>query len=264
MERNPVSWLTSDDQASHWPASNAGLDQLGFGERADLPVETEPCRLRCGVALGRGALGDADDHAVEVGDRREPAVAGDHDPLAVVEVGLQERGTLGAVASGSPRRVADQHVDLAGLQGGEPVGGLDVDELDGLGIAEDGGRDHSTEVGVEADMIALRCEHCESGQSVACAAANDAIGLHRVEQRLTGLHLFTRRRLVGRLRVSGGFGRRAVGCFVCRLAGCRAPVWSGAVSSAASSSLVHAAPTSANAARARERRVVLVRMCRLL
>ena len=85
---------------------------------------------------------------------RDAAVGGDHHPLAVVEGRLEEGRTLGAVPARGPRGVAHEDVDLAGLQRGEPVLGLDVDELDRRGVAEHRGGDHPAEVGVEAHVLA--------------------------------------------------------------------------------------------------------------
>ena len=90
---------------------------------------------------------------------------------------MEERGTFRAVTGRGAGRVADQRVDLAGLQGGEPVVGGDVDHLDRGGVAEHGGGDHPAEVGVEADVFAARIEGGEPGQVVACPAVERAGGL---------------------------------------------------------------------------------------
>ena len=166
------------------PGDERLLDQLGALERSDLPVEPETSCLGGGVALGRRALRDADDHAVEVVDRRETAVGADHDALTVVERRGKEGGSFGAVAAGRPRGVADQDVDLAGLQRREAVGGLDIDHFDRLRVAEYRGRDDSAEVAVEADVIAFGCQHREAWQGVAGAAPDDVVGDHGVERRL--------------------------------------------------------------------------------
>jgi hypothetical protein len=83
--------------------------------------------------------------------------------LAVVERRLEEVHTLGAVAGGCPRGVADEHVDLARLERGEAVLGGDVDELDLRGIAQHGRGDDPAEVGVKADVLAGRIQHCKPG-----------------------------------------------------------------------------------------------------
>ena len=70
--------------------------------------------------------------------------------------------------------------------------GLHVDELDLRRVAEHGGGDDPAEVGVEADVLAGVVEHGEAGQVVADAATHHVVGDHRVEERLTGLHLFAR------------------------------------------------------------------------
>jgi hypothetical protein len=111
-----------------------------------------------------------------------PGRLGDHQPLAVVERGEQEGGALLAVTSRRPGRVADQHVDLARLERGEPGIGSQRHELDGVGIAEHGGRHHPAEVDVEAAVVAGIVDDSEPGEHVVDAASHGAAVEHRVEQ----------------------------------------------------------------------------------
>ncbi len=67
--------------------------------------------------------------------------------------------------------------------------GLDVDELDLGRVAEHGGGDHPAEVGVEADVLAGLVEDVEPGEVVAHTTAHDVVGDHRVEDRISRLHL---------------------------------------------------------------------------
>ena len=138
VDRMPLSWLVSDDQPSQRPGEERLLDQRDVLEGLDVDGRgRERSNSVRDVALGGGAAGDADDGAVHVVERREPAVGGDHHALAVVERRVEERRTLGAVTARGPRGVADEHVDLARLQRREAgVAGLDVDELDLGGVAE--------------------------------------------------------------------------------------------------------------------------------
>ena len=180
------------------------LDLIGVVERADLPVQPEPVGLGRRVALGRRALGDADDRVRHVLERGEAAVGGDHHPLAVVEVRMQERRTFDAVPAGRPRGVADQHVDRAALQGGEPIGGLEVDELGLRRVAEHGRGDDLAEVGVEADVIAGWLEHREPGERVAGAATHRVVGGDRREQTLAGATAGATRVFRGRRAIGAG------------------------------------------------------------
>ena len=97
---------------------------------------------------------------------------------------MQERHTLGAVPAGRPRRVAHEHVELAGLQGGEAGIRLDVDEIDLRRVAEHRCGDDPAEVGVEADVLALLIQNVEAWEVVANTAAHDVRSDHRVEDRI--------------------------------------------------------------------------------
>ena len=115
-----------------------------------------------------------------------PESARDHHALAVVEVRVQERRTFGAVALCGPRRVADQHVDLTGLQCGEAVVGFYVDRHRRGRVTEDRRRDRAAEVDVEPDVLTAGIQRCEARQVVAAPATNFTGCLHR-GQRLAGL-----------------------------------------------------------------------------
>ncbi len=161
-----------------------GLERLDVGERLHVDTETTPLELGGDVALGRRPAGDADDGAVHVVDRGDPGVGSDHHPLAVVERRMQERDTFDAVPARCPGRVAHEHVELTGLQGGEPGVGLDIHELDLGAVAEHSSGDRPAEVGVEANVLAGLVEDVEPGEVAAHTTAHDVVGDHRVEQRL--------------------------------------------------------------------------------
>ena len=205
------------------PCLERRLDRRRVGERPDLPRQAEARRFGRCVAFRRRALRDADDHVVHVGDGREPAVGGDHHPLTVVEVRLEERRRLAAVTGGCPRGVAHEDVDLAGLQRGEAVGGGEVDELDLGRVAEHGGGDDPAEVDIEADVLTRRVDGAEPRDGVVAAAADDVVGDDRVEDRLARLHLLgavgsralgvTGRRVGSRVVGCDRVVRRALRCF---------------------------------------------------
>ncbi len=262
----------SDDQPSHCPASNACLDQVGVLERADLPVEPEPGPFAGGVALGGRALGDADDRVGHVGQLREAAVAGDHHPLAVVERRLQERRAFGAVTCGGPRRVAHEHVDLAGLQRGEAVGGVEVDESR-RPWRRRARRRRSRGRSRRRSRRARRCvEEVEAGQLVAGAAAHHTGFLNGLR---AGSPVWAAVTTVSfAAAVVGGVvssavavpvvGRCRFGCVVAGrvLVGRRRPssAVSPPVSAASSSSLVQAPVTSTHAAATPSRRDAIARV----
>ena len=105
--------------------------------------------------------------------------------LAVVEGGRARRGPTG-VAADRPGRVADEDVDLAGLEGRTALVGVDGAELDGVGIAEDGGRDGAAEVGVEAGVLAALVEEAEARQAAIDAADELTALLDRGETAVAG------------------------------------------------------------------------------
>ena len=188
------------------PGDERLLDEVDVLERPDLPAHPEAGGFGRRVALGRGALGDTDDHAVHVLERGEAAVGRHHHALTVVERRLEERRPLRTVTGRGEGRVAHERVDLAGLEGGEPVVGGDVDHLDRGRVAEHGGRDHPAEVGVEADVLAARIERGEPRKVVARPAVERARGLDGVERRSGRLHL-----LHGVARRGAAGGRLAAG-----------------------------------------------------
>ena len=77
----------------------------------------------------------------------------------------------------------DKHVDLAGLQRREAVGGGQRHELDLGRIVENGRRDGAAEIDVKPGPIALRIGHAEAGQLAVGAAIEHAAVLHRLERR---------------------------------------------------------------------------------
>ena len=196
------------------PGDERLLHEVDVLERLHVDGEATGGELGRHVALRRRAGGDAHDRAVHVVDAGVAAVGGDHHLLAVVERRVQEVGAVVAVAAGRPRRVADEDVDLAGLQRREAGVGCHGDELDLGRVAEHAGGDHAAEVGVEADVLTRVVDDGETGEVVADAAAHDIVGDHGIEQRLARLHLFgaagTRRRRFGAggRRVGGGIGGR--------------------------------------------------------
>ena len=128
------------------------------------------------VELGGRAGLDADGRAVQILEARGLDVGVDHHPLAVVERRRREVAPAG-VAADRPGGVADQDVNLAGLERRTALVGGEGTELDRFGVAEDGGRHGAAEVGVEAGVLAALVEEAEAGQAAVHAADERAAGL---------------------------------------------------------------------------------------
>ncbi len=126
-----------------------------------------------------------------------------HDGLAVVERGGTEDAPARVAADG-PGRVADEDVDLTGLEGRTALVGGQGAELHGLGVAENGGRDGAAEVGVEADGVAALVEEAEARQAAVDAADELAAVLHGGQSAFTG-------RRVGRIGALGRGRLRSIG-----------------------------------------------------
>ena len=77
----------------------------------------------------------------------------------------------------------DKHVDFAGLQRREAVGGDQRHELDLGRIVENRRRDGAAEIDVESGPIALRIGHAEAGQLAVRAAIEHAAVLDGLERR---------------------------------------------------------------------------------
>ena len=111
---------------------------------------------------------------------------------------MQEACTLGAVSRGRVRRVAAEHVDLAGLQRREALLGRERRVLDRLGIAEHGRSYDLAEVDVEALRLPALAGEPEAGHGVVHSATQRAAVLHFLEKTAAAiLAAATRLRLAG-------------------------------------------------------------------
>ncbi len=168
------------------------------------------------VGLGGRAGVGADDRAIDLGDLglgTEAVARTAHQLLTVVVGGRTEvHAHLGVTALG-PGAVAHEHVDIAGLDGGEALGGGQRDELDGIGIAEHGGGDGTAVVGVDAGDRAVGLRERERHGGAGDAAVEGAPSLDGGEDAsvLGELDLIT----------LGGLVRRCVGGLVGGLVGGR-------------------------------------------
>ncbi len=133
------------------------------------------------VELAGGALLHADRRIVELERRSHLERPAHHEALAVEEGDGRKFEPERGVARQRPGGVARQHVDFAGLQGGEAVLGGQRHELDLGGIVENGGRDGAAEIDVEAGPVALRIGQAESGERPVGAANQFTAFLHRRE-----------------------------------------------------------------------------------
>src|SRR5690606_27898551 len=127
-------------------------------------VDAEARHGRGQVRLGGGAGLHADRAALEVGEGVDARVLADHEALAVGVGGRGEVGAPGGVAAAGPGRVADVHVDLAGLQGGRAVAGGEGTVDVGVGVTGQGCCEGLAEVVVEADVIAALVDVAVAGQ----------------------------------------------------------------------------------------------------
>ena len=159
------------------------VDRVDLGGLDGLVLDAQEAHLVGQVERRRRARGDADRGAGEIlegggaprlADRRRV----DHHALAVVE----DRGpevAPQAVALERVRGVAEDDVHLAALDGGGALVGRELDVLDGVRVAQDGGRDGAAVVGVHAVvLVGLRVEDAHAGQAAIDAADELAALLH--------------------------------------------------------------------------------------
>jgi len=102
------------------------------------------------VQLGRRALLHADRRAVQVLQLGDVGVLGHHDALAIIERGSDEVAAVVGVARQRPGGVADEHVNLAALQGRKALFGGQRAILHLAHVVEDRRRQGLAEVNVEA------------------------------------------------------------------------------------------------------------------
>ena len=94
---------------------------VGILERSRRVLNAARGHLVGQVQLGRRALLHADRRAVQIFQLGNVGVLGHHDALAVIERGSDEVAAVVGVARQRPGGVADEHVDLAALQGRETL-----------------------------------------------------------------------------------------------------------------------------------------------
>ena len=129
-----------------------------------------------------GSLCDADGGAVQALQVLYAGVFLHDKTLAVVEIDRALPQAERDAAQIGLRRIAIEHVDLAGLQRGEAVlrGERDIANL--AGVAEHAGSEGAAVIDVEPLVIALRIRRGESGKARADAAHQRAALLDRIQR----------------------------------------------------------------------------------
>src|SRR6195952_4501239 len=134
------------------------------------------------VQLGSGTGLNADGRAVQfLGTFSPPLAVGPEANAVVISDGTKEHQTHARVAGAGPGGVTRQDVDLARLQRGETLFGVQLAEFDFLGVAEHGSRYSATEVGVDTLDGAAFVRHRETWQTVTHAALDEALRLDGVQ-----------------------------------------------------------------------------------
>src|SRR3954468_9845130 len=156
-----------------------GVDAV---EHQRLPVDAVGAAVIAERDLMRGALRDADGGALEILNLLHAELFLHDKALPVVEVDWTLPQAQRDAAQIGLRRVAVEHVDLAGLERGKAVlrGQRDVTHL--AGIAEHAGGERAAIIDVETLVVALRIRRGEAGKTGADAAYQRAAALHRVER----------------------------------------------------------------------------------
>ena len=139
-----------------------------------LVADAQALEVGLQVDLGGRAGLHADGRPVHVVDRIEARVRGNEHPLAVEEGRGRPLQAEGSVTGRRPRAVADQHVDVARLQRGEPGLGGEVGVLHRLRITEDRGGDRLAVVDVDACVDTLSVDVREPEQLTVHAAVERA------------------------------------------------------------------------------------------
>ena len=134
-----------------------------------------------GVEFGGGALLNADRRAVELERGIDAELLAHYEALPVIEIDAGEEHA-GGFARQRPGGVAHQHVDFARRQDGRAVLGVDRQELDLVGIVEDGGRDRPAFVDVEPLPDALIVGQPKAGETYIGAAIERSARLDLIER----------------------------------------------------------------------------------
>ncbi len=131
-------------------------------------------------------LGDADVAAAHAGKLVDLEFLGHHEGLAVEEIDDREARIDAGRALQRHRRVARQHVELAGRQLVEALLGRDRHELNLGRVAQDRRGDGAAQVHVHALPLLHRVQEREAGQVAVDAAEQVAALLDRFERLLGG------------------------------------------------------------------------------
>ena len=135
------------------------------------------------VELGGRAGSHADRGAAQLLGALHAELLRHQEALAVVVVDAGEIEAERGVARQRPGRVADQHVDLARLHGGEALLGGERRVLHLVRVAEDRRGDGAADVDREAFPFALAVRHHVAGRPGAGAADQRAARLDGIEHR---------------------------------------------------------------------------------
>ena len=156
-----------------------GVDAI---EHQRLPLDAVGAAVVAERHLMRRALRDADGGAVEALQVLHPGVLLHHKALAVIEIHRPLSQAERHAAQIGLRRIAVEHVDLAGLQRGKTVlrGQRDVTHLGR--IAEHARRQRAAIIDVEPLVVALRVRRGEAGKAGADAAHQRAALLDRIQR----------------------------------------------------------------------------------
>ena len=166
-----------------------GAVDCGGCLKSDRLVGQPGIRERCRqVLLGGRPGGHADGRAIHVLQGCDTAICADEESLAVVEGGHGEVAPF-RVALGGPGHVAGNEVNLACLQNRSAVGRGNRHELDGFGVAQNGGGNSPAQVNIEADVAAVRIQVSETKQFGVYAANYFAAFAHARGNRAVPLRL---------------------------------------------------------------------------
>ena len=130
------------------------------------------------VEFMRGALGHADGGAAQILHPADIGVTAHGKALAVIEIHRELAQADAVAAQKSLGGVAEQHIDLARLQGGEAVLRGERHEAQLGCIAEHGGGDGAAVIGIQAAIFAAAIGGGEAGEALADAADELAAGAH--------------------------------------------------------------------------------------
>lgn len=134
------------------------------------------------IGLAGGASHHTDTHAGQLQRRDDAAIGADHEALPVKKADPDEfKAELDLTLHG-PRRVARQNIDLARLQGGETIIGIQRHVAHRLAPAQGGSRNGATDIGLETLPFAGGVACRKAGQPFIDAAQDMAARFRRLQR----------------------------------------------------------------------------------